>query len=105
MPGVEDMQVQFGMDTGDYNNDGVIDTALRDGNNIPDALNGIATRYVNSNSRPAPSGRLQVDRHVRSGCWLRAEQPETGFVDNTNYVYADRNYTPALGEQTSAACS
>lgn len=103
MPGVEDLQVQFGVDTGDYDNNGVIDEDL-DGNGIPDGANGIVTRYVNPNSAilqppPAPGGISAQIVTVRIWLRLRAEQPEVGFVDTRNYVYADRNYTPAAAEQ------
>jgi type IV pilus assembly protein PilW len=101
VPGVEDMQVQFGVDTGDYNNDGVIDTDL-DSNGIPDNVNGIATRYVNPNSpilQPPPAGISAQIVTVRIWLRLRAEQPETAFIDNRNYVYADQNYTPPAAVQ------
>jgi type IV pilus assembly protein PilW len=101
VPGVEDMQVQFGVDTGDYNNDGVLDTDL-DNNGIPDNVNGIATRYVNANSpilQPPPAGVSAQIVTIRIWLRLRTEQVETAFVDNRNYVYADQNYTPAAAEQ------
>lgn len=101
VPGVEDLQVQFGVDTGDYNNDGVIDTDA-DNNGIPDNVNGIATRYVNANSPillPPPAGVSAQIVTVRIWLRLRAEQPEPAFIDNRNYVYADQNYTPAAAEQ------
>ena len=71
IPGVEDLQVQFGIDTGDYNNDGTIDRDLN-GNGIPDGANGIATRYVNPNDPilgPPPGGRSAQIVTVR--LWLR----------------------------------
>jgi hypothetical protein len=101
VPGVEDMQVQFGVDTGDYNNDGVLDTDL-DNNGIPDNVNGIATRYVNANSpilQPPPAGISAQIVTIRIWLRLRTEQVETAFVDNRNYVYADQNYTPAVADQ------
>ncbi|MFO7278390.1 MAG: PilW family protein [Pseudomonadota bacterium] len=94
MPGVEDLQVQFGIDTGDYDNDGVIDLDA-DNNGIPDAPNGIATRYVNADSTLLPGAQVVS---VRLWLRLRADQPEGGFQDDRNYVYADVNYTPAGAE-------
>ena len=92
MTGIEDMQVQFGIDTGDYDNDGRIDPgadANRDG--IPEA-GGKATRYV------APDfPTLNLFQVVAVRVWLRvrADEPETGFSDERTYRYADVVYTPA----------
>ncbi len=95
MPGVQDLQIQFGIDTGDYNGDGIIDAGLdSDGNGIPDVVRGIATRYVNPNF--ANIDRYQVVS-VRIWLLMRAEQPETGFSDARPYVYAGKNFTPADG--------
>ena len=101
MPGVEDLQVQFGIDTGDYNGDGAIDPGLDlvgsaaggpDG--IPDSPNGAATRYVNPNNVPAGFQVVSVRLWLR----LRAEQPEQGFRDTRNYQYAGVNFTPPAGD-------
>jgi type IV pilus assembly protein PilW len=66
--GIEDMQVQFGID--------------------PTGTNGTtATRYVN------PGTALPVTAQVVSvRVWLlvRADTPEVGFTDNKTYVYGDR---------------
>jgi type IV pilus assembly protein PilW len=87
MPGVEDLQVQFGIDTGDYNGDGALDPGVdSDGDGIPDAPRGIATRYVNPDF--GNIGWFQVVS-VRVWLLMRAEQLETGFRDNTTYQYAD----------------
>lgn len=91
MPGVEDLQVQFGIDTGDYDNDGNIDLDA-DNNGIPDAPNGIATRYVNADSLLLPGAQVVS---VRLWLRVRADQPEPGFKDERNYVYADVDYTPS----------
>ena len=90
MRGVEDFQVQFGIDTGDYDGDGTMD-AGRDanGDGIPDAPNGIATRYVNADA--VPVGFQVVS--VRVWLLLRAETAEQGFVNNKRYVYGDRDVT------------
>ena len=93
MPGVEDLQVQFGIDTGDYDGDGLIDPGLdEDANGIPDAPNGIATRYVNPNFLNL--NRFQVVS-VRIWLLLRAENIETGFTNNGPYQYAGKNVVPA----------
>jgi hypothetical protein len=90
MRGVEDFQVQFGIDTGDYDGDGAMDPGRdANGDGIPDAPNGIATRYVNPESVPVG---IQVVA-VRVWVLLRAETPEQGFVNNKRYVYADRDVT------------
>lgn len=72
VPGVEDLQVQLGLDT-------------TGGNTV--------NRYVNAGAAlPANSRVLAV--HL----WLmfRAERAEVGFVDGAVYNYADRvNYAPA----------
>jgi type IV pilus assembly protein PilW len=93
LAGVEDLQVQFGIDTGDYDADGVIDPGLdADGNGIPDAPRGIATRYVNPDF--ANLNRYQVVS-VRLWLLLRAATIEVGFKDTRTYQYADRPaYTP-----------
>ena len=96
MPGVEDFQVQFGIDTGDYDNDGNID-ANADLNNdgIPES-DGRATRYVNADFPDLD--RVQVVS-VRVWVRLRAEQPDFGYVDDRVYRYADVEYTPVGAER------
>jgi hypothetical protein len=91
LPGVEDLQVQFGIDTGDYNNDGVIDPGIDPNRNGVPQTDGRATRYVNPDF-PTLS-RYQVVA-VRVWVRVRADQPEVGFVDNKPYQYADVSYTP-----------
>jgi type II secretory pathway pseudopilin PulG len=94
MPGVEDLQVQFGIDTGDYNNDGLIDPGLdADNNGIPDAPRGIATRYVNADALPAG---FQVVA-VRIWLMMRSSTFEAGFVDGRTYDYAGKSVTPNDG--------
>jgi type IV pilus assembly protein PilW len=68
IPGVEDMQVQFG-----------IDAAPRDGN---------VERYVNPGNVPA-GARIASVR-----IWLRvvAEEREIGFLNDTTWNYANANY-------------
>src|SRR5262249_33880740 len=78
MRGVEDMQVQFGIDTGDYDGDGKIDAGFDvDDNKIPDVALGLATRYVNPDAVPAG---FQVVS-VRIWLLMRAEQAEQGFTN------------------------
>jgi type IV pilus assembly protein PilW len=97
MPGVEDLQVQFGIDTGDYDNDGQIDAGLDpNGNGVPQT-DGRATRYVNPD--PQTLARYQVVA-VRIWVRVRADQPEVGFVDTKTYQYADiPPYTPQGADQ------
>jgi type IV pilus assembly protein PilW len=66
IPGVEDMQVQFGID----------DTGT----------GGVATRYSN----PAAIGATEQVVAVRIWLLVRAEEQEVGFVDGRTYVYGDR---------------
>jgi type IV pilus assembly protein PilW len=75
--GVEDMQVQFGVDL--------------------DPIDGTAQRYIN----PSGLGALSdLDQIVAVRIWLlvRAENPEVGFRDNRTYEYGDR--TTATGTTT-----
>lgn len=91
MPGVEDFQVQFGIDTGDYDNDGAIDPGADvNGDGIPET-DGRATRYVNPDF---PGLDLAQVVAVRIWVRVRADQPEPGFRDNRNYQYADVDFTP-----------
>lgn len=91
MRGVEDLQVQFGYDTGSYDGDAVIDAGfdvVADG--IPDAPNGIATAYVDPGA--VPFGFQVVA--VRVWVLMRADQPEQGFVDDRTYVMGSRTVGP-----------
>jgi type IV pilus assembly protein PilW len=92
MTGIEDLQVQLGIDTGDRDGDGRIDPGLDpDGDGIPEAGSGI-TRYVSPDF--AGLARYRVGA-VRLWLRVRAEEPEAGFVDGRTYRYADVAYTPA----------
>jgi type IV pilus assembly protein PilW len=64
--GVEDMQVQFGID--------------------PLGNTGIATRYVNPDAVPASAQIVAV----RVWLLVRSETAEVGFTDNAVYQYGDR---------------
>jgi type IV pilus assembly protein PilW len=92
--GVEDLQVQFGIDLGrDADNNGVVDDV--DNNGLPDSYTGIASQYVNPDSpllTVVPSTAVVVS--VRFWLLIRSETAEQGFVDRNTYRYADRVYTP-----------
>ncbi len=92
MPGVEDLQVQFGIDTGDYDNDGNVDAAAdTNGDGIAES-DGRATRYVDPDFPGLD--RMQVVS-VRLWIRVRAEQAEQGFIDDRTYRYANVEFTPA----------
>jgi len=85
LPGVEDMQVQFGIDTGvDANGDGAFDDA--DANGVPDHFNGIAVRYVNPGDAALATAQVVS---VRLWLLLRADTPEVGFTNSTRFTYGD----------------
>jgi type IV pilus assembly protein PilW len=78
--GVEDMQVQFGID--------------------PLGNTGIATRYVNPDGVPAGAQIVAV----RVWLLVRSDTPENGFIDNRIYTYGDRlQATGITGDLNSAA--
>ncbi|HKW84884.1 MAG TPA: PilW family protein [Burkholderiaceae bacterium] len=88
--GVEDLQVQFGVDPGDdLNNDGVPDDPGGDG--MADFVNGYASMYVNADNAILSSAQVVA---VRVWVRMRADQPEMGFVDGRRYQYADTDFTP-----------
>ena len=96
MPGVEDLQVQFGIDTGDYDNSGAINAGFDvDNDGVPET-DGRATRYVNPDFPFL--NRYQVVA-VRVWVRVRAEQPEVGFTDDKVYRYADVRYQPTGAER------
>lgn len=86
LPGVEDFQIQFGVDTD------VLGAPNR----------GSVDRYVNPGdpiiTLGAP-GFLPDAKILAVRIWLRirAERPENGFTDTTDYVYADQN-VPAFND-------
>jgi len=84
LAGVEDMQIQFGIDT-----------------DVPGTANrGSIDRYVNPGDpllNPALNPNTEI-LAVRMWLRVRAERVENGFVDTTNYAYADR-VTPAPNDQ------
>lgn len=96
MGGVEDLQLQFGIDTGDYNNDGLIDPGVDvNADGIPES-DGRATRYVNPDF--VDLKRYQVVS-VRFWVRVRSDQREPAVVDDKTYEYADVTYKPQGEEQ------
>ncbi len=101
LPGVEDFQVQFGIDTGDHDATVGIDIDL-DKNSVPDNPNGLVSRWVNPDSallnsptaatNPGISAQVVA---VRVWLRIRSDQPEVGFTDNREYNYAGVTYKPA----------
>ena len=90
MAGVEDLQVQFGIDMGaDSDGDGIADDI--DGNGVADLVNGQASRYVNPND--AASAKFGQIVSVRLWVRLRAEQGEVGFNNQTHYLYGTTDFT------------
>lgn len=82
IPGVEDFQVQLGVDT---DNDNVVERYV-------EADHGLVTP-----GDPAFDDDAKV-LAVRVWLMFRAEQPETGFVDGASYAYGDvANFQPADG--------
>ena len=78
--GVEDMQVQFGVD--------------------PTGNTGVATRYVNPNGVPAGAQIVAV----RMWLLIRSDTAENGFTDSRIYEYGDRlQATGVTGDLNSAA--
>jgi Tfp pilus assembly protein PilW len=83
MPGIENMQVQFGVDPGGPDTDG---------NGFPDSYSGVPARYVNPGDPMLATGLV-----VTARIWLlvRADLPEVGFRDNNSYTFGNvQNYVP-----------
>lgn len=78
--GVQDFQVQLGVDTDVVGapTRGMIDRWVDPGNGI----------LIPGNAAFIPTAKVVA---VRVWLLMRAERPETGFVNNTNYIYGDRN--------------
>ncbi|MCB1624237.1 MAG: PilW family protein [Pseudomonadales bacterium] len=94
--GVEDLQVQFGIDTGDYDNDGVVDPGADVNNDGIIETDGRATRYVSPDFPDLE--RFQIVA-VRVWLRLRADQTEIGFSDaGRTYRYADVTYVPTAAD-------
>ena len=87
LPGVEDFQVQLGVDT--------------DLEGTP--TRGSVNRYVNANDpilNPLAAGFIPDAEVLSIRFWIRirSERPEVGYTDTNNYVYADVNI-PAPNDQ------
>jgi type IV pilus assembly protein PilW len=83
LPGVEDMQIQLGVDT----------------DPLGAANRGSIDRYVNANDPildPLNAAFLPDAEVLSVRIWLRlrAERVENGFTDTAAYQYADRNQAP-----------
>jgi len=81
LPGVEDLQIQFGIDTSAPKTPG----------------RGTIDRYVNPGDAILTSAAFIDEGQILAvRIWLRvrAERLENGFTDTTNYVYADQNVGP-----------
>jgi hypothetical protein len=109
LPGVEDFQIQFGIDTGDRNADGVPDIDVDPADGQPDTLNGVVSRWVQPNStlilsksQDAAGIGAQVVA-VRVWLRLRADAPEVGFLDTRSYQYAGQStaWTPPSALNTT----
>ncbi len=86
--GVEDLQVQFG-----------IDTDAPGTPTVPNLNRGSIDRFVNPNDPiidPTNAGFNPNAEILAVRIWLRvrAERAENGFTDTANYVYADQNVGP-----------
>lgn len=88
--GVEDIQVEFGVDPGeDRNGDGIPEDEGGDG--VADIVNGDSKLYVAPDNAYARSGQIVS---VRFWVRVRAEEPEQGYKDSRTYSYAGINFTP-----------
>ena len=91
--GVEDLQVQFGVDPGDdIDGNGTPDD--NNNNGMADFVNGYAAQYVNAGDPLLLSGQVVS---VRVWVRVRAEALERGFTDARRYQYADTDFTPNDG--------
>lgn len=81
VPGIEDLQIQFGID--------------------PSGTRGIATRYVNPGE--VPDGAQVVS--VRLWLLVRSETPEQGFTDRRTYEYGDRVADGTTGDLNDAGAA
>jgi len=98
--GVEDMQIQFGVDTASYDGDDTPDHKIG-GDNVPDT-NGQVTRYLDPNANLISPENWNAAQIVAVRIWLRVrgDAPERDFIDNSTYSYAGVNYTPAGADRT-----
>ena len=88
LPGIEDLQIQFGIDTD------VPGTPV-----APNPNRGAVDRYVNSDDPMIDPDDVGFDPNaevlaVRIWLRVRAERTERGFTDTAVYQYADQNVGP-----------
>ena len=98
MPGVEDFQVEFGVDTGDHNGVAGIDNDVTFPIGVADDANGVISRWVQPNAiglNPFPVGNQWQVVAVRVWVRMRSDTPEPSFTDTRTYNYAGVSYTPA----------
>lgn len=81
IPGVEDLQIQFGID--------------------PTGTTGIATRYVNPGATPAGAQVVSV----RIWLLIRSENIEVGFTDGRTYTYGDRTSATTTADLNAAGAA
>ena len=81
LPGVEDLQVQFGID--------------------PTGTSGVVTQYVNPAAAAALPATAQVIS-VRIWVLLRSDTRDPGFTDSRTYVYANRTLGCTVNSLTAA---
>jgi len=86
IPGIEDLQVQFGVDIDPEGDPG----------------RGVVDRYVAPDDGildPTDAAFLPDARILTARIWIRAraERPEVGYLNDTTYSYAGVNFTPNDG--------
>jgi type IV pilus assembly protein PilW len=88
--GVEDIQVEFGVDPGqDKDGDGAPD--LVPGVGVAEFVNGDTARYVPPNNAIVQTGQVVS---VRIWVRVRAEEPEQGYYNKRALTYAGVTFTP-----------
>jgi hypothetical protein len=103
LPGVEDFQVEFGIDTADHDSTAGIDAAQDKVPpiGVPDYFTGVVSRWVAPNSpllSLAVDGRQSQVVAVRVWLRVRADRPEVGYSDDRTYNYAGSgNFNIAAG--------
>jgi type IV pilus assembly protein PilW len=100
LPGVEDFQVEFGIDTADHDSTVGIDAAQDKvpPTGVPDYFTGVVSRWVAPNSTLldlSVDGRKSQIVAVRVWLRIRADKPEVGYTDTRTYTYAGSSPTIA----------
>jgi type IV pilus assembly protein PilW len=89
--GVEDIQIELGVDPGDPDANGVIDVQ----NGVSVNVNGNVGRYVTPGDDALKTGQVVA---VRIWIRVRAEEAEQGFLDQRVYNYASvKDFQPGDG--------